>query len=74
MAGNSNVFKSPLTTVALLMAANIQDPVGKINSLNQAIVSMKDALQQINDGLEMFNTGVIPMLKQPANKGSNSQK
>lgn len=58
-------LKNPLAAIVLLMAAHTPDPVERINNFNQAINSMKEAVNQINAGLTAFNTEVLPMFVRP---------
>lgn len=67
MPDNKNLTQ-PLITLMLLMAANTNDPTGKLNNLGHAVTSMREALININSGLEAFHTQVIPMLMRPPEK------
>ncbi|SFH03250.1 hypothetical protein SAMN05660649_03580 [Desulfotomaculum arcticum] len=66
---NQNMFNNPLVSLLLMVAASVPDPQGKLNSLGQAINSMRDAVNSINAGLETFHTQVMPMImRQPEKK------
>jgi hypothetical protein len=72
MADNSHFFQNPLAAMVLLMMAHTPDPVERINTLNNTINSMREAVKQINSGLASFNTEVMPMFARPDQKKENT--
>ena len=66
---NQNIFNHPLVSMLLMLAASVPEPQDKLNSLGQAINSMRDAVNSINAGLDTFHSQVVPMfMHQPEKK------
>ena len=56
MADNPHFFQNPLAAMVLLMMAHTPDPVERINTLNNTINSMREAVKQINSGCLLYTS------------------
>ncbi len=63
MPDYQDIFQNSLAPLLLLMLASTTDPVGRLNNLSQAITSLQNAVKNINTGMDMFHTEVVPMLR-----------
>lgn len=62
---NMNPFKNPLISFMLLLAASTPNPEERLGAMSQAINSMREAIGNINSGLDTFHTHVVPMFIYP---------
>lgn len=69
----NNPYENPLVTALLLLAASNPEPVNRLASLSQAINTMREAFNSINNGLNLFYSDVVPLLvnENPPNSNKN---
>ena len=58
----NNLYQDPLITALLLLAASNPEPVNRLAGLSQAINTLREAFNSINNGLNLFYTDVVPLL------------
>lgn len=58
----NNIYQDPLITALLLLAASSPEPVSRLAGLSQAINTLQDAFNSINNGVNSFYTNVVPLL------------
>lgn len=63
MPDNQNhLYQDPLVTALLVLAASNTEQVNRLAGLSQAINTLREAFNSINNGLNLFYSDVVPLL------------
>lgn len=62
---------NPLIALLLVLAARDADPGGKLATLSKAVENLQQAVSEIREGVEIFNTRVMPIFIFKSNQVRN---